>query len=91
MAKGGEVFYVRIVTAHEGGEFSAAPDIRLSPEAAAIDEAERLQEAFDRDCDPKRAYVLDETRVPVKAAGVPQLSCLESVRGTQARRRRQRA
>lgn len=65
-------FAVRIVTAHKGGKFTPAPDIALDSKRQCLREAERLQAAFDRDCDPKRAFVIAPDGVPCAAAGVPE-------------------
>lgn len=64
-----EYFYLRVVTAYKGGQFTASQDIRFSSRLGARKEAERLQEEFDLDCEPKRAYVLGPDLVPVEAAG----------------------
>lgn len=62
--------YVRVVTAKKGGEFTASQDIPvISGLSTAKETADSLQADFDADCDPSRAYVLDEARVPIYCAG----------------------
>jgi hypothetical protein len=62
-------FYLQIVTAHKDGTFSRSDAVPLSPLNTALDEADKIQRAFDMDCDPARSYVLDEMMVPIYAGG----------------------
>lgn len=64
-------FSLRVVTAHPGNVFTASPDVQFATKRSAQDAAERLQEAFDEDCEPRRAYVVDACGVAVEAAGRP--------------------
>lgn len=63
-------FYLRVVRAHRGGCFTTeGEDIGFASKASALEQAEQMQKAFDDDCDPCRAYVIDADGVAVAAAG----------------------
>jgi hypothetical protein len=64
-----EVFYVQVVTALPRGRFVEGEPIRFDSRKLANETCEQFQAEFDQDCDPKRAYVLDSTKVPVRAGG----------------------
>lgn len=66
----GRTFYLRVVRAHPGGCFTTeGGDIGFSSKAGALAQAEEMQKAFDEDCEPCRAYVIDADGVAVAAAG----------------------
>lgn len=62
-------FYVRVVTTHKGGAYSNSLDLPFDTKNGAKAAAEKLQEEFDADAEPRRVYVLDDFMVPVEAAG----------------------
>lgn len=76
------VFYVRIVTARGRGvfEWRESADIRFTSRSSASDECDRLQAEFDKDGDPKRAYVLDQTRVPIRAGLERRVAPMRAIR-----------
>jgi hypothetical protein len=72
-------FGVRVVTARcvrlpDGKRiaFDISSEFSLESKRACLREAERLQAAFDKDCEPKRAYVTAPDGVPCAVGGVPQ-------------------
>lgn len=67
-----EVFYVVIVTTHKGGDTTCSDRQAFGSFRTAAEECNWLQADFDADCEPKRAYVLDTTGVPIAAGGCPR-------------------
>jgi hypothetical protein len=64
-----DLCYVQICTAHRGGAFTPGETMRFGSLRSAVAECETLQDDFDVDCEPRRAYVLDAARVPIWAGG----------------------
>lgn len=69
-----EVFYVRIVEATKGGAFRVVEEIQFDNKQTARETCERLQDEFDEDGDPKRVYLLDNDKVPMRAGRQKQRS-----------------
>ena len=58
---------IQVIRAHRGGVFSIEYEARAPGRVDARLLLERMQDAFDRDCDPVRAY-LAKDGVPIEAA-----------------------
>ena len=72
-------FYVVTVTAAPGGIFTRSEPIRFASKQSANTACDRLQDDFDADGDPCRAYVLDHDMVPVRAGGARRVSPREAL------------
>lgn len=64
-------FAVRVVEARKGGVFVTTNEFSPGPKRRCLQVADDLQAEFDKDCDPKRAYVIAPDGVPCAAGGVP--------------------
>jgi hypothetical protein len=63
-----DAYYVRVVTAHRGGEFTYGGEMRFASLESAMATARRLQAEFDADGEPRRVYLVDSAGVAFAAA-----------------------
>jgi len=61
---------VRIVEARPGGEFVIVEEFTIIDRDEAKRVATERQDSFDYNCQPRRAYVIDEDGIPFFAAGI---------------------
>jgi len=64
-----ERFLLVVEATSRGGAVTVVQELSFTTQGAAVAMAEQLQQDFDADAEPKRAYVLDQQGIRIWAGG----------------------